>query len=87
MPWFKFDTRQSVFGNSFPAMNPSPTTLREIAQRSDSITEFGRHLRDWLHEVRRASSRRQLGSAIAAEPPRHLLIAFALVAKCYRLLS
>jgi hypothetical protein len=44
--------------------------LKEIAERSDSIGEFGRHLRDWLHELRRASSRPQAALAIAEEPPR-----------------
>jgi hypothetical protein len=44
-------------------------TLKEIALRSDSIGDFGRHLRDWLHEIRRASSRTQAFAAIADEPP------------------
>lgn len=51
-------------------MNPRPVTLKEIAERSDSIGDFGRHLRDWLHELRRASTRRQLAATIADEPPR-----------------
>lgn len=51
-------------------MNLRPTTLKEIAERSDSIGEFGRHLRDWLHELRRASSRMQAAAAITDEPPR-----------------
>jgi hypothetical protein len=51
-------------------MIPRPTTLKEIAERSDSIGDFGQHLRDWLHEVRRASSRSQAAAAIAEEPPR-----------------
>lgn len=51
-------------------MSLRPTTLKEIAQRSDSIGEFGRHLRDWLHELRRASSRTQAAAAITDEPPR-----------------
>lgn len=51
-------------------MSVRPTTLKEIAQRSDSIGDFGRHLRDWLHELRRASSRTQVAATIADEPPR-----------------
>ena len=51
-------------------MSLRPTTLKEIAERSDSLGEFGRHLRDWLHELRRASSRTQAAAAIADEPPR-----------------
>jgi hypothetical protein len=47
-----------------------PTTLREVAERSDSITDFGRHLRDWLHDLRRASSRAQAAATIVDEPPR-----------------
>lgn len=51
-------------------MNYRPKTLKEIAERSDSIEAFGRHLRDWLHELRRASSRTQATAAIAHEPSR-----------------
>ena len=51
-------------------MSPRPTTLQEIALRSASIGDFGRHLRDWLHELRRASSRPQAALTITAEPPR-----------------
>jgi hypothetical protein len=45
-----------------------PRTLREISERSDSIGDFGRHLRDWLHELRSVSTRRQAVEAIAEEP-------------------
>ena len=51
-------------------MNLRPSTLKEIAERSDSLGDFGRHLRDWLHELRRASSRTQAAETIAEEPPR-----------------
>ena len=51
-------------------MNLRPASLKAIAERSDSIGDFGRHLRDWLHELRRASSRAQAAAAIADEPPR-----------------
>lgn len=49
---------------------PRPRTLEEVAERSDSLSDFGRNLRDWLHELRRASSRRQAAAAIANEPSR-----------------
>jgi hypothetical protein len=48
--------------------NLRPKTLREISERSDSIGDFGRHLRDWLHELRSVSTRRQAIEAIADEP-------------------
>lgn len=51
-------------------MTPRPVTLREIAERSDSLEEFGRHFQDWLHVVRTFSSRPQAEAAIADEPPR-----------------
>lgn len=47
-----------------------PKTLKEVAEQSASIREFGLNLRDWLHELRRASSRRQAAAAVADEPPR-----------------
>jgi hypothetical protein len=50
-------------------MSLRPTTLKEVAARSDSIGDFGRHLRDWLHELRRVSSRVQAIAAISDEPP------------------
>jgi len=51
-------------------MSPRPTTLRDIAERSASLGDFGRHLRDWLHELRRVSSRTQAAASIASEPAR-----------------
>lgn len=50
-------------------MNLRPKTLQEVAAQSASLAEFGRHLRDWLHELRRASSRPQAAAAVADEPP------------------
>ena len=47
-----------------------PKSLKEVAEQSASLSEFGLHLRDWLHEVRRASSRTQAVAAVADEPPR-----------------
>lgn len=50
-------------------MSLRPTTLKDIAERSESIGEFGRYLRDWLHELRRVSSRTQAAATITDEPP------------------
>jgi hypothetical protein len=49
-------------------MSPRPKSLKDIAARSASLGDFGRHLRDWLHELRRVSSRVQAAAAIADEP-------------------
>src|SRR5471032_2541407 len=51
-------------------MSPRATTLKEIADRSASLGDFGRHLRDWQHELRRVSSRTKAAAAIADEPAR-----------------
>ncbi len=50
-------------------MSARPTTLKEVAESSASLREFGLNLRDWLHELRRASSRNQAADTIEAEPP------------------
>lgn len=47
-----------------------PQSLKEVAEQSASLGEFGLNLRDWLHELRRASSRTQAAATIAEEPPR-----------------
>lgn len=46
-----------------------PKTLKDVAEQSASINEFGMHLRDWLHELRRASSRTQALASVIEEPP------------------
>jgi hypothetical protein len=51
-------------------MNGRPATLRQIAEQSDSLEDFGRHFRDWLHELRRWSSRSEVAAALAEEPDR-----------------
>ena len=51
-------------------MSLRPVTLAEIADRAESLEDFGRHFRDWLHEIRRHSSRPQLAAVVAAEPRR-----------------
>lgn len=50
-------------------MSGRPSTLEEVAAWSASLREFGLNLRDWLHELRRASSRNQAARAVEAEPP------------------
>ena len=51
-------------------MRLRPVTLAEIAERAESLEDFGRHFRDWLHEVRKHSSRPQLVAVVEAKPPR-----------------
>ena len=51
-------------------MSLRPVTLAGIAECSGSLEDFGRHFRDWLHEIRRHSSRPQLAAAVREEPPR-----------------
>jgi hypothetical protein len=51
-------------------MNPRPLTLQDVALRSDSIEEFGRHFQDWLHAVRGFSSRPQVELALQEAPAR-----------------
>lgn len=50
-------------------MNARPGSLKEIAERSATLEDFGRHFRDWLHEVRRYLSRPKLAAAVHEEPP------------------
>lgn len=47
-----------------------PKSLKAVAEQSATLGEFGLNLRDWLHELRRASSRPQIMAAVAEEPPR-----------------
>lgn len=51
-------------------MSGRPDTFRQIAEQSDSLGEFGRHFRDWLHELRSWSSRAKVASALSEEPRR-----------------
>lgn len=51
-------------------MQARPSTLKEIAEWSESITDFGWNLRDWLHELRKVSSRDEAAAAIVSEPER-----------------
>lgn len=51
-------------------MNTRPKSLKEVAEQTASLSEFGLNLRDWLHELRRASSRNQAAASVVDEPPR-----------------
>lgn len=51
-------------------MNQRPSTLKAVAEQSESLADFGRHLRDWLHQLRLVSSRPLAAAAVADEPPR-----------------
>lgn len=46
-----------------------PATLAEVAARSTTLGEFGRHLQDWLHTLRGLSTRGRVAAAIRDEPP------------------
>ncbi|HEY4245978.1 MAG TPA: hypothetical protein VGM64_03925 [Lacunisphaera sp.] len=50
-------------------MDTRPKTLKEVAEQSESIREFGLNLRDWLHGLRRISSRPQAVASVSEEPP------------------
>lgn len=49
-----------------------PKTLREVAERSDSLAAFGVNLRDWQHEISRSGlhSRPELARRLQPPPPR-----------------
>ena len=59
---------RKVSNQTFVNNNLRPRTLKAVAERSDSLGDFGRNLRDWLHGLRGVSSRRQAAAAIADEP-------------------
>ena len=48
-----------------------PLTLRDVAEQSKSIDEFGLNLRDWQHEIQRSGvhSRKAMGLRLNTEPP------------------
>ena len=50
-------------------MSIRPQTLQDVAAAGvDSLADFGRTFRDWLHALARFSSRAQVASAIRAVP-------------------
>jgi hypothetical protein len=51
-------------------MSERSETLQEVAANADSLADFGRAFRDWLHVLRRFSSRAQVWTAIRGDPRR-----------------
>jgi hypothetical protein len=47
-----------------------PRTARAVASRSGTLEQFGRNVRDWLHEVRHLTTREGLSAAVSHRPPR-----------------
>jgi len=47
-----------------------PSTLRDIAEFSESLEDFGRYFQDWLHGLLALTSRPQVVAAISDEPRR-----------------
>lgn len=46
-----------------------PATAAELARNTSDPESFGRNFRDWQHELRRVSSRKEFGRRIAEAPP------------------
>ncbi len=53
-----------------PPETPRPLTLAQVAERSHTFEEFGRHFQDWLHTVRTLTSRSRVEAAVREAPPR-----------------
>jgi hypothetical protein len=53
-----------------------PQTARSVAQRAKSLEDFGLNVRDWLHELRRVTTRESLRRA-CWHAPRRMAEAFA----------
>ncbi len=51
-------------------MTPRPLTLTQVAERSDTLEEFGRNFQDWLHYVRTLRSRPRVEAAVHDAPSR-----------------
>jgi hypothetical protein len=47
-----------------------PRTARAVADRADTLEQFGRNVRDWLHEIRRLTTRGGLSASVSHRPPR-----------------
>ena len=50
-------------------MNSRPATVREVALQAETLRDFGHLCQDWLHTLRKVSSRNAAAAAIHAEPP------------------
>ena len=49
-------------------MNSRPATVREVARQAETLRDFGHLCRDWLHALRKVSSRNAAAAAIREEP-------------------
>lgn len=47
-----------------------PTSAADVAEFTDDTESFGRNLRDWQHELRKVSSRKDFARRIEAAPQR-----------------
>jgi hypothetical protein len=47
-----------------------PRTARAVADRADTLEQFGLNLRDWFHELRLLTTRQSLLAAVSHRPPR-----------------
>ncbi len=47
-----------------------PRTVRSVAGRAKTLEQFGKNVRDWLHEVRKLTTRDGLAAAVSHRPPR-----------------
>lgn len=47
-----------------------PRSARAVADRADTLEQFGLNLRDWFHELRRLTTRDSLWTAVSHRPPR-----------------
>ena len=58
-------------------MQPRPRSLAEIARESSVLEDFGRHVRDFLHEWNRAKREERELAPMVEEEPRLLASIFA----------
>ena len=50
-------------------MNSRPATVREVALQAETLRDFGHLCQDWLHTLRKVSSRPAAAATIREEPP------------------
>ena len=50
-------------------MNSRPATVRDVALQAETLRDFGHLCQDWLHTLRKISSRNAAAAAIHDEPP------------------
>ena len=51
-------------------MTSRPLTLHQVAERSDTLEDFGHNFQDWLHTVRTFTSRPRVEAAVREAPAR-----------------